>query len=296
MFIINEINVSQVSKVPQQRPKSVESRIHENYKELSETECKIADVILDFPSELSAFTATELAALAGVSKATCSRFFQRLGFSSFEEARKLARERRNWGSPLYIESKATSHHVDLKKYFDNEIDLMKKNAIDIDPIVLDEITQSIVSSKRIWILGFRNSQFFAGYLRWQILQFRGDVHTLPTPGETLGEYTGDFTDSDLLIVVGLRRRPKELGKVMESAIQSSTKRLLITDPTARRLPALADWTLTVETQTPFVFDSASSAISLIRLLAINAFQLSGKMGRVHMERVEHQHEILGDLD
>jgi DNA-binding MurR/RpiR family transcriptional regulator len=282
--------------MPEKRPKSIESRIHEFYETFSDTERKIADVILDFPSDLSTYTATELASLAGVSKASGSRFFQRLGFSSFEEARKLARERRQWGSPLYIEKKSLSQHINSKDYLESEIELLKNSFRNLDPKIMDEVIHSIVGAKRIWIVGFRNSHFLGGYLRWQLLQFRGDVYGLNAPGETFGEYTGDFVKSDLLIGIGLRRRPKELGKILESAAKSGAKRLLITDPTARRLPALVDWTLVVDTQSPFLLDSAGPALSLLRLLAISAFNLSGKLGRAHMERVEHQHEILGDLD
>ncbi|WP_169566374.1 MurR/RpiR family transcriptional regulator [Sneathiella limimaris] len=276
--------------------KSIEARIHETYDDFSETERKIADVILDYPGDLSAFTATELASLAGVSKASSSRFFQRLGYSSFEEARKLAREIKNWGSPLYRQGKSSPQHINFKEFFDHEIELLKTTIGNIHPNTIDEITQAIVASKRIWIVGFRNSYFLAGYLRWQLLQFRGDVNLLPNPGETFGEFTADMIESDLLIAVGLRRRPRELGQIIQSAEKSGANRLLITDPTARRLPSLVDWTLTVQTASPFVFDSCSSAISLLRLIAVTALQKAGKPGRDHLKRVERQHEILGDLN
>ncbi len=279
-----------------QNTKSIEARIHETYDEFSETERKIADVILDYPGDLSAFTATELASLAGVSKASGSRFFQRLGYSSFEEARKLARERKNWGSPLYLEGKSSPQHINFKEYFDHEIDLLKASVHHIDPAVIDEITNAILASKRVWLAGYRNSYFLAGYLRWQLIQFRGDVHMLTNPGETFGEFTADLLESDLVIAVGLRRRPKELGHIIESAKAAGAKRLLITDPTARRLPSLVNWTLTVQTAGPFIFDSCSGAISLLRLLAVTALQRSGKLGRDHLKRVERQHEILGDLN
>ena len=77
-------------------------RIHRVYADLPEGERKAADLILDMPSELSVWSASELAEQAGVSNATISRFIRRLGYASFEEARRAARALRAVGSPLYL--------------------------------------------------------------------------------------------------------------------------------------------------------------------------------------------------
>ncbi|MFX6230815.1 hypothetical protein ABTF44_22730, partial [Acinetobacter baumannii] len=47
-------------------------------------------------------TATELAESAQVSKATATRFFQKLGYASYDDARESARAALVGGSPLYL--------------------------------------------------------------------------------------------------------------------------------------------------------------------------------------------------
>lgn len=278
------------------RPKSVELRIHEHYEDLSDSERKLAETVLRLPGDLGSRSVTELAILAGVSKASGTRFFQKLGYSSYEEARKQSRDRQNWGSPLYLENKSSSHHVELKEYISEEVELLKHSLGQLNYTELHDAALAIIAAKRIWIAGFRNSHFLAAYLRWQIIQFRGDVYTLPAAGETVGEYTADFTKSDLVIGIGLRRRLRQLTQIMEQAETCQTKRLLITDNTARRIPALAHWCFKVETRSPLVFDTATASLSLLRLIAVTAFLHSGKPGRAHMERVERQHELLGELE
>ena len=55
------------------RSRSLESRLREHYDALPTSERKIADLMLDFPSEVAAYSGTELAGLAGSSKAAVTR-------------------------------------------------------------------------------------------------------------------------------------------------------------------------------------------------------------------------------
>ena len=103
---------------------SLEGRIHAVYGQMPAAERKMADLILDFPGDVAAYSATELSELAGVSKAAATRFFQRLGFAGFEEARRQARDAQRWGSPLYLQSKDDRPRDvsgELRRYLDEEI-------------------------------------------------------------------------------------------------------------------------------------------------------------------------------
>lgn len=278
------------------RAKSIEVRIHEHYEQLPDSERKLADAILESPGDLSLYTATELTSLAGVSKAAGTRLFRRLGFSSFEEAKLLARETTHWGSPLYMESKAPQHILSVSDYLAEENYLLQSSLMRLNPEDVEVVTERIVAARRIYLLGYRNSHFLANYLRWQLLQFRGDVHLLPTGGETMGEYVGDFLSEDLLIVFALRRRPSRLETIMKAGKKKGIQMLLVTDPTARGLPGLADWTFFAEVETSSILDSAGAALSLSRYLALVGLQKAGARGKAHMERIELQHEMLGEFE
>jgi len=58
-------------------------RIQEKLSRLTGSEQKIARVILENQGIVETHTATELANLAGVSKATTARFFRTLGYADF---------------------------------------------------------------------------------------------------------------------------------------------------------------------------------------------------------------------
>ena len=74
-------------------------RIQERSARLTSSEKKIAKVLLQNQTLVETHTATELAAKAGVSKATTARFFRSLGYVDFEEVRLQAREERNRREP-----------------------------------------------------------------------------------------------------------------------------------------------------------------------------------------------------
>ena len=114
----------------EERAPSLEARIRKNYGLLPESERRVADLILDFPGEIAAYSATELAELAGSSKAAVTRFVRRLGFKKFEEARKVSRDGKVWGSPVYLMRKKTlsdsfgkqvTRHIDQDLKYKNHI-------------------------------------------------------------------------------------------------------------------------------------------------------------------------------
>ncbi len=295
--------LSDGTQVRTQAGQSLEGRIHAAYGQMPAAERKMADLILDFPGDVAAYSATELSELAGVSKAAATRFFQRLGFASFEEARRQARDAKQWGSPLYLQSKddrpgthARDLSADLRRYLDEEIEALTTTFEGLDGPMLEEVTERILSAKRLWLLGFRNSHYVAAYARWQLIQFRRDVFLLPATGETMGEYLADMDSDDLVIAVGVRRRVRGLRKVMELAAGRGAQILYITDPTARRSAQLATWTITCQVSGGFLFDSYAAPFSVLRFLAIEAFRRAGKAGREHLEAIERHHEELKEFE
>ena len=278
---------------------SLQGRIHATYGQMPAAERKMADLILDFPGDVAAYSATELSTLAGVSKAAATRFFQRLGFASFEEARRQARDAKQWGSPLYLHSKddgPSDLSADLGRYLDEEVAALRSTFEGLDSRMLEQITGRILSARRLWLLGFRNSHYVAAYARWQFIQFRRDVFLLPSTGETLGEYLADMDGEDLVIAVGVRRRVRGLRKVMELAAGRGAQILYITDPTARRSAEPATWTITCQVAGSFLFDSYAAPFSILRFLAIEAFGRAGKAGREHLEAIERHHEDLKEFE
>jgi DNA-binding MurR/RpiR family transcriptional regulator len=278
---------------------SLESRVRAAYEELPGSERKLADLILAAPGEVAGYSATELAELAGTSKAAATRFFKRLGFASFTEARQLARARQDWGSPLYLDRTAPATadpSGEVARYLEDEARVLRETLAQQDAGALDAAAHSIARARRVWVIGFRNSHFIAGYARWQFIQFRPDVHLLPRTGETLGEQLANVGAQDTVILVGVRRRIAGFRRIVEACADQGADIVYVTDPTARAESARATWTFVCPVESAYLFDSYAGAMSLLRLLAISAYRKTGRAGHDHLEAIERLHERLDAFD
>ena len=276
------------------RPKSLEARIRKFYDLLPESERRIADFILDFPGEIAAYSATELSQFSGGSKAAMTRLVHRLGFENFEEARRTARDARVWGSPMYLMTKdpqPDSFRERLKSHLEQDVTAVHRIFDALDEDQFTAIVERICAVKRVWLLGYRNSHYLAGYFRWQLIQVRGDVHVLPGGGETLAEHLSDITPDDLLIVVGFRRRTFEVRQVLGWAGRKKVPSLLIADPTMSG-DTEATWTIRCETRGADIFDRYAGVMSLFHFLSMGVVAQAGGRGRKRLAKIEELHEDL----
>jgi DNA-binding MurR/RpiR family transcriptional regulator len=285
--------------VADQEEQSLAKRIHARYEDLPSGERKVADLVLDFPGELAAYSASELAKLAQVSNATVTRFFKRLRYGSFEEARRSSRRERALGSPLYLSTKSNeSESVGsdlLKQIADEEISLLTATFAKLDPALIDETTEALARAKRLFFMGFRNGSYISGYARWQFVQFRGDVHNLTGGGETLAERIADLKQGDLLVLVGVRRLVAKLRRYAEAARAAGADILLLTDTSARITPAHARWTIICAVENPHVLDSYAGVMGVLRLLAVETMRKLGRSGRDRLLQIETLHESLAEF-
>ena len=278
---------------------SFEARIRDHYADLPSSERRIADLILEFPGDVEAYSATELAGLANGSKAAVTRLTRRLGFSNFEEARRSARDAREWGSPLYMLSHRSDGRVptgsQLKDHLESDFANMAKTFDGLDSAQIDEIVEAIVKARRVWLIGYRNSHFLASYARLQLMQVRDDVTILPLGGETLAEYIASMSSDDVIIAIGFRRRVPAFRRIMETVTQHGVPMVYLTDPSVRETASLARWTLIIGVTGIDVFDSYSAALSLIHYICIAVVTKSGAGGRKRLKRIEALHDQLADF-
>lgn len=280
------------------RPGTLTARIRARYPELSRAERQLADAILDFPGELASYSATELAVMADVSKATVTRLVRRLGFDGFEAARLAARAAGDGGSPLYLMRKdgtGVSARVDAAGHLDRCIANIAQSARALDPAALADAVGALAGARAIWLFGVRINYPLAAYARWQFIQVRGGVQLLPAAGETLGESLAGFGPEDVLLVVGIRRRPPLVGKVMAAARRAGTRTLLIADAHSGADGLDADWRFGCMTRSLSPLDNHTAPLALIHVLTALLVERLGAAGRAHLARIEALHEDLNEL-
>ena len=138
-------------------------------------------MILSFPGQVASYSATELAALAGVSKAAASRLVRKLGFDTFEAMRHCARTSQRWGSPHYLNTAASESRTfeeAVRAHVACETENIRATLSGLSATVAEAV-EALAHAPRVGCLGFRRSRVVADYLRWALVQVRRDVRAHP---------------------------------------------------------------------------------------------------------------------
>ena len=249
----------------------LDERLRSQYDQLSPQEQRVANFVFDHFDDLISYNSAELARLSGVSKATVSRLFKRLGYEKYRDMRDELRTLRQSGMPLADNRDAVQGNTLLARHYKQEMANLTRWVNGIDSVQLAEVVQALAHSKRLFIVGMRNS--------WPLAQ----VQVLPQPGQTLAEELVDLTADDLVVVIAFRRRPRIIRPLLLQLQQRRIPTLVLCEPQAQSVIALARWQLCAPLDSVSAFDSYAAANSLINLLA-NAVlheRLSDGRQRIH---------------
>lgn len=264
----------------------IRARIDESYAALSRQEQRAADFILDHLDDLAVYSATEIAASSGVSKATVSRLFRRLGFADAQEVREQARELRTRGVPVGAPGSLAAHAASEHAALDRMLASLGDG--------LDRASALVAGAGSVVVMGFRNSHAVALQLRGQLSQARGGVRIAPAPGQSVGEEIAGLTSHDVVVLVGFRRRPAGFDGIVAALTARGVPLVLLVDPGWRGATGDAV-VLTCPVDAVGAFDSFATAMSLVALLSTQVLALSGAAGPARVTDIADLYGELGEL-
>ena len=274
----------------------LDERLKAQYASLSPQEQRVADFIVDHFNDLISYNSAELAQLSGVSKATVSRLFKRLGYEKYRDMRDELRTLRQSGMPLTDHREAVQGNTLLARHYKQEMANLTQWVNALDARQFAEAINALVKARRVVIIGMRNSWPVALHLRQQLLQARGQVVVLPQPGQSLSEELVDISAEDIVVVMAFRRRPRIIRPLMQQLQQRGVPQLLICEPQAHSLFPLACWRLCAPLDSVSAFDSYASANSLINLLANALLHEILDSGRPRIHDIATLYQQLDELE
>jgi DNA-binding MurR/RpiR family transcriptional regulator len=272
----------------------VRDRIEAAWSELTPSERQVAQFVLERADDLAGFTGAELAELSGASKATVSRFFRRLGFTSYAQARVDARSLRARGVPTG--GLPADHPGPVAAHVAHDVQNLTRAAQNLAGVDLDSVLALLAEARRVVVVGWRNSYPVALHLREQLLQARPDVALAPSPGQTVAEEVAGLAPRDVLVVVGFRRRPPTLSAVLELAADLDVPCVLLTDPAAGPPARPVAHRVVVPVDGPGAFDSYAAVMTVVAVLAEGVLAVRGSRGRERVAAVARAHAALAELE
>lgn len=277
------------------REQSFLTRVRQILPHLHPAERRLGDFVCDFPGELASYSAQELAALAHVSKATVSRFVQRLGYETYDEARRHARAERQTGSRLFLNTAVdAAAEQSVTAHVAQGVTNLEATFLAITDSQVTAAANAILGARKVWVLGFRASHPFANYLQWQLTQVVENIVAIPGGGQTLGEHLVSVSSDDVVIVFGLRRRISRMDLILGQIEKSKAKLLYITDEGVPFLSSAA-WHFRCHTLAPGPLFNHVSVMALCHLITTRCIEISGVSGRNRLRGVEALNDALDEL-
>lgn len=253
-------------------------RIQERIGHLTKSEQKLAQVILESPGLIETHSATELAGLAQVSKATAARFFRALGYADFEQVKLQAREERNRTQPYAHATVAQTPRAmgrSLAEHLELELANLSRTFEEITPDHLREAARLVQEAPRLWLLGLDDDAWLSRHAHGLLSRLRPEVQVL---GLNDGSLTADLAmigPRDTVIVFCQGRKPRALKPVLSFIRTTGTRVLALTDRS--NLPVVRPFAtklLFCHVSNYGAISSATTLVSLLRMLAVALVGLS----------------------
>lgn len=276
----------------------IDARIDARYGELTPQERRISDFLLEHLGDLAVFSAADISRETGVSKATVSRLFRKLDFADFREVKEHTRAMRQSGTPLAAPSRTGAGG--LRPGIEGHVRTERLNHDRLLTVLgggaLGTGTELLAGARRVLVVGLRNSYPVALHLHQQLIQARDGVRLAPQPGQAVGEEIAGIGEEDLVVLIGFRRRPAVFPALAAAIERSPARCLLIGDGTARPYAVGADCWIECPIDSDGAFDSYSTAMSLVALLADGMLNLLGSDGARRIRGITAAYDELGELE
>ncbi|WP_323764151.1 MurR/RpiR family transcriptional regulator [Marinovum sp.] len=270
------------------------ARVRRKLPELHPAERRLGELVCDFPGELASYSASELAALAGVSNATVTRFVRRLGYESYEDARRDARDEASSGSRLYLQHTGRADAAEPARFMETDINNLRETLGDIAQDDVDGLATAMLGARKIWCVGYRAANPMAHYLQWQLLQAVDDPIPVPGGGQTMGEHVARMSKTDVVIMFGLRRRVSGFSELLGTVGETGARVALISDE-GMAMNRDVVWHFRCATRSSGPLFSHVGVMALINLIANRTIELAAESGRRRLQHIEGYNDLLREL-
>jgi DNA-binding MurR/RpiR family transcriptional regulator len=274
-------------------------RIQERFDRLSASEQKLARLLVERKDDILTHSATQLASMAEVSKATAARFFRSLGYADFNEVRVQAREERNRTGPYRysaVDAQDTAFGRPIGTHLELEIANLTRTFEELRPDKLSEAAEVLRDAPRVWFLGIGLEEGLARYGRLLLARLRHEVLQLSTHG-AWAEDLAMTGPRDALVVITVRPRPRILRPIFEYARTTRVNVVTITDKmsvvAAQRYSKVV---IPCHVASYGLGPSYTSIASTLRLLAIAFATRAGESASQRADIIADIHEELDDTE
>lgn len=249
------------------------NRINERYSSMSKGQKLLAAYITDNYDKAVFLTAAGLGEAVGVSESTVVRFAAQLGYKGYPQFQKALEEmvRTKLNAVQRIEAAygRISRSKVLESVLQADMERLKGTLEKIDEHAFELAAETILSAKRIYVIGIRSCAPLAEFLAFYLNYIFDNVTLLHTNSSSeLFEQMVRISREDVIIGISFPRYSLRTLKALEFANNRSAKVITLTDSVHSPMNLYSSCNLIAESDMASIADSLVAPLSVINALIV----------------------------
>ena len=209
-------------------------RMEEKYKKMSKGQKRLADYVTENYDKAVFLTAARLGEVVGVSESTVVRFATQLGYKGYPGFQKaleeLVRNKLNSIQRMEVTYGRISQSEILETVLQSDIEKIKLTLTGIDQKAFELAIDTILSAKRIYVVGIRSCAPLASFLCFYLNLVCENVTAVNTNSSSeIFEQLIRINEEDVIIGISFPRYSMRTLKALEFASNRKAKVITLTD-------------------------------------------------------------------
>ena len=247
------------------------NRINAKYSTMSKGHKLLATYITDNYDKAVFLTAAKMGETVGISESTVVRFATSLGYKGYPDFQKaleeLVRNKLNSVQRMEVTYGRISQSQILETVLQSDRDKIKTTLEKIDADAFDLAVDTILQSRKIYIVGIRSCAPLASFLAFYMNLMFEDVCLLTTNSSSeLFEQMVRIGKDDVIIGISFPRYSMRTLKALEFANNRSAKVITITDSIHSPMNLYSSCNLIADSDMASIVDSLVAPLSVINAL------------------------------
>ena len=199
----------------------VMTELQRNYADLTQSQKRIAEAIVENPEFVAFATVDKLAARLGIASSTIVRFAYRLGLDGYpelqERVRVLVRSRFRGADEGSGDESAVAHLGDSTAAASLRRDLenLRHTIADLDGVTIEKAVGLLTAAPRVFFTGGLSSRALAAYAAHTLNRLRGNVRMLSA--EDASADILEMTADDVLVVISFPPYASQTLQILNAA-------------------------------------------------------------------------------
>ena len=249
------------------------NRINAKYSTMSKGHKLLATYITDNYDKAVFLTAAKMGETVGISESTVVRFATSLGYKGYPDFQKaleeLVRNKLNSVQRMEVTYGRISQSQILETVLQSDRDKIKTTLEKIDADAFDLAVDTILQSRKIYIVGIRSCAPLAQFLSFYLNLIFEDVRLLRTSSASeLFEQMIRISEQDAIIGISFPRYSMRTLKAMEFANNRNAKVITLTDSVHSPMNLYSSCNLIARSDMASIVDSLVAPLSIINALVV----------------------------